>query len=102
SGTHVYLVDLSTDEIISQTKTNKSGHFLFSKSVSKGSLIVMQKGYKTSKIDKFQGLDSNEVQIRLEKVRSEKELIVRFPIKLAKGILSLSFEYLLIVSLVFE
>ena len=102
ANAHVYLVDLSSEEIIGQTKTNSLGHFFFRNSLKNPAIIVMEKGYKTTHLTPYKKIDGDEFSVTLEKIQSEKEKIISIPKRFVRGIFGFTFEWLLLFSFIFE
>lgn len=99
---HIYLVDLITDQIVDQSKTDRIGHFFFRRNLDQAGVIVMKKGYKTSHLTSIGDGDEHEFEMTIEQIKDAKERLTTLPKKILKGILALSFETLLLFSLVLE
>lgn len=99
SGVHIYLIDDPNQEVINTTTTNVNGEFFFKKGNSRYYLIAMKKGYfSASQIEaKTNGFNIYE----MEKKDSGEKALLDYLQNIAGGIFALSFESLLIFTLVF-
>lgn len=99
---HVYLLDLTNEEIIQRTETNSKGHFFFKKKLEKAGILVMGKGYKTSGIYQYKSEGLAPV-IKVENIETKQTKIVIGELSdIFSKLLGFSFEVLIVLSLFLE
>lgn len=99
---NIYLMDKEDEKIIKHTKTNKRGEFIFTKNKTKKYLIMaMAKHYSNSPIFEYHEKNHLKFKITLKKEMEGLSILGRFTDFLSH-LAGISFEALLIVSLIFE
>lgn len=105
---NIYLINKSSEEIISSTKTSKTGEFFFRKNLSSDSqsekeylIMVMKKGYETSPLLPYKEIDHVKFKVNLNKKSSVFDLSEQIE-RFLSSIFGMTFESILMASFIFE